>query len=52
MREWGRVEVMFMCVHLCDAALCRNTVKNMALGLWLVGHLRTVIGSNDDDDDD
>jgi len=30
--------VMFMCVNVYDVALCRNTVRNVALGLWLVGH--------------
>jgi len=29
---------MFMCVHVYDVALCGNTVRNVALGLWLVGH--------------
>jgi len=27
-----------MCAHVCDVALCGNTVRNVALGLWLVGH--------------
>ena len=26
------------CVPMCDVALCSNTVKYVALGLWLVGH--------------
>jgi len=29
---------MFMCAHVFDVALCGNTVRNVALGLWLVGH--------------
>jgi len=30
--------MMFMCAHVYDVALCSNTVRNVALGLWLVGH--------------
>jgi len=29
---------MFMCAHVCDVALCVSAVRNVALGLWLVGH--------------
>jgi len=29
---------MFMCAHVYDVALSCNTVRNVALGLWLVGH--------------
>ena len=36
--KWGRDGVMFMCAHLYDVALCVNTVRNVALGIWLVGH--------------
>jgi len=36
--EWGRDGVMFMCAHLHDVAFCVNTVRNLALGLWLAGH--------------
>ena len=36
--EWGRDEVMFMCAHVHDVALCSNTVRNVALCLWLVSH--------------
>jgi len=32
---------MFMCAHVYGVALCGNTVKNVALGLWLVGHFCT-----------
>jgi len=35
--EWGRDGVMFMCAHVYDVALCGSTVRNVALGLWLVG---------------
>jgi len=27
-----------MCAHVDNVALCCNTVRNVALGLWLVGH--------------
>jgi len=27
-----------MCVHVYDVALCGNTVRNVAFGVWLVGH--------------
>jgi len=40
-KVWVRVRkrwVMFMCVHVYDVVLCGNTVRNVALGLWLVGH--------------
>jgi len=30
--------VIFMCPHMYDVALCANTVRNLALGLELVGH--------------
>ena len=36
--EWGRDGVMFICAHAYDVAFCANTVRNVALGLWLVGH--------------
>jgi len=36
--EWGRDGVMFMCAQVYNAALCSSTVRNAALGLWLVGH--------------
>ena len=36
--EWGRDGVMFMCVNVYDVTLCGNTVRSVALGLWLVGH--------------
>jgi len=26
-----------MCAHVHDVALCDNTVRNVALGFWLVG---------------
>jgi len=29
---------MFVCAHVYDVALCGNTVRNVALDLWLVGH--------------
>jgi len=30
---------MFMCAHVHDiVALCGNTARNVAQGLWLVGH--------------
>jgi len=29
---------MFMCAHVYDVALCGNTVRNVAVGFWLVGH--------------
>ncbi len=29
----GRDEVMFMCAHVYDVALCGNTIKNVALSL-------------------
>jgi len=29
---------MFMCVHVYGATPVGNTVRNAALGLWLVGH--------------
>jgi len=34
----SRDEVMFMCALVYDVALCGNTVRNVALGLWLVGY--------------
>ena len=30
--------VIFMCVHVYDVALCGNTIRYVAVGLWLVGH--------------
>ena len=35
---WGRYGVMFMCARVYGVALCRNTVRNVAVGLRLVGH--------------
>ena len=32
-----------MCAHVCDAALRGNTVRNVALCLWLVGHPRLMV---------
>jgi len=29
---------MFRYAHVYDVALCDNTVRNVALGLWLVGY--------------
>jgi len=29
---------MFMCAHVFDVAFCGNTVRNVALDLWLVDH--------------
>jgi len=34
---------MFMCAHVYDVALYGNTVRNVALGLWLVGHRNILI---------
>jgi len=31
--ERGRDGVMFMCAHVYDAALCSNTIRNVAVGL-------------------
>jgi len=39
MCERGKDGVMSMCTHVYDVALCSNAVKNVVLGLWLVGHL-------------
>ena len=36
--ECGRDGVMFMCTRVYDVAACRNTVRNLALGVWLVSH--------------
>ena len=36
--ERGRDGVTFMCAHVYNVALCCNTVRNVALGIWLVGH--------------
>jgi len=36
--EWRGDGVMFMCAHVFHVALCGNTIRNVALGLWLVGH--------------
>jgi len=30
--------VMFMCALVCDVAHFGNTVRNVTIGLWLVGH--------------
>jgi len=35
---WGRDGVMFMCTHVYDVTLCGNTIRNVAVGLRLVGH--------------
>jgi len=34
----GRDGVMFMRAHVYDMTLCGNIVRNVALGLGLVGH--------------
>jgi len=38
--EWGRDGVMFMCAHVFvyDVALCGNTIRNVALVLWIFGN--------------
>jgi len=36
--EWGRDGVMFMCAYVYDVALCGNTERKVAIGLWLVDH--------------
>ena len=35
--EWGTDGMIFMCDNVYDVALWGNTVRNVALGLWLVG---------------
>jgi len=34
---WGTDVVMFMYAHEYDVALCGDTIRNVALGLWVVG---------------
>jgi len=36
--ECARDGVMLICARVYDVALCGNTMRNVALGLWLVGH--------------
>ena len=38
-RVRGKYGEISICIHICDVALCGNTIINAAIGLSLVGHL-------------